>query len=715
MKKISYQLSPSCQDQGPKVELFHKRNLVHEGSCGNKTRPIIPKFGNKFSRPSVKAKSKLTWLCARCTELGDGLYERWIHVQANIQILRYPRDTGCVLCTILHEGGTAMKREDDLEPTSALELKVLPLGYNDRSCLLRFVSVDIGNQIAENKSESKDLLFEYFRPEHREHYAKLLRPTGVDFNKIRQWLSSCVSIHYRSCNPVATESSMPYLNLMVMDCVEKRMILLPTGEIRYSTLSYVWGESQPSCSLDLGSEIDIHALERTIRDAIMVSLELGLRYLWVDRYCISQSNLTERDLQLQHMGEIYSNSFITIIACAGSDAETGLPGVGTTSRNNNLSVLAETWSLQSIAPQPTVEISDSAWFTRGWTFQEGMLARRRLIFSQSCVYFQCALGHEHEQVRKILDTERVTRRIELLPAIMDKGVFPRYGSGQQAGDILPLISQYWARRFTYETDALDAFRGILSNYMGFKGLAGHVQGLPLFYPGHWQNTSELSQVEMLSYCLAWNCLLGTYVTIRRREEFPSWTWAGWQLMGNDQQNSFRYCATLSSPSAVVQLKEETKGQLLALLDNDSDFGRSMTSLKQIALETWTAKIGLHDESDLPELRLGTNFQAGEERTKLYRHLALLAKERFHAAGCSSLAFDDMLLVPILASRAEYQTDEYRTLILCFDPSANGYIRLPHTVFMYGYGHDQGNGCLLLKPRGYGSGTAIFERRTITLV
>ncbi|OAL43004.1 HET-domain-containing protein, partial [Pyrenochaeta sp. DS3sAY3a] len=371
-----------------------------------------------------------------------------------------------------------MKREDDLGPTSGLELKVLPLGYKGSSCLLRFISVDTGNHIAENKSERRNVLFEYFRPEDREYFATLLRPTGVDFNKIRQWLSSCESTDYRSCNPIRTESSMTHLNLMVMDCVGKRMILLPTGDIRYSTLSYVWGESQPSCHLDLGSEIDIHALERTTRDAITVSLELGLRYLWVDRYCTSQSNPTERHLQLHHMGEIYSNSFITIIACAGRDAETGLPGVGTTSRNNNLSVLAETWSLQSVVPQPTVEITDSAWFTRGWTFQEGMLARRRLIFSQSSVYFQCAIGHKQEQVRKILDTERATRRIELLPAMMDKSVFPRYGSGQQARDILPLISQYWARRFTYETDALDAFRGILSTYMVFKGLAGHVQGLP---------------------------------------------------------------------------------------------------------------------------------------------------------------------------------------------------------------------------------------------
>lgn len=183
--------------------------------------------------------------------------------------------------------------------------------------------------------EKRALMFKLFRLEDLEQNAALFRPVKVDFNQVRHWLSLCESEHGERCNAAIKVPSIHHLELMVMTCVEHRMIMLPKGDRCYATLSYVWGSSPPSCSLDLGSEIDISLLERTIRDAITVNLELGLRYLWVDRYCISQNSIAERDLQLQQMGEIYSNLFITIIACAGSDAETGLPGVGTTSRNNN--------------------------------------------------------------------------------------------------------------------------------------------------------------------------------------------------------------------------------------------------------------------------------------------------------------------------------------------------------------------------------------------
>ena len=132
-----------------------------------------------------------------------------------------------------------------------------------------------------------------------------------------------------------------------MDCIEKLMVKLPREESRYVTLSYVWGNSSPSCQLILGSKINVTTLERTIQDTITVTLKLGLRYLWVDRYCIPQDNLPEKHLQIQHMGDIYANSFRTVIACAGDSAEAGLPGANMTPRINELSVTAKTWSLQS--------------------------------------------------------------------------------------------------------------------------------------------------------------------------------------------------------------------------------------------------------------------------------------------------------------------------------------------------------------------------------
>jgi hypothetical protein len=69
-------------------------------------------------------------------------------------------------------------------------------------------------------------------------------------------------------------------------------------------------------------------LPQTIKDAITACKKLQIRNLWVDRLCILQDEEPNtRDLHLNAMGEIYGNSYSTLVAMAGNDAEYGLPGV----------------------------------------------------------------------------------------------------------------------------------------------------------------------------------------------------------------------------------------------------------------------------------------------------------------------------------------------------------------------------------------------------
>ena len=65
---------------------------------------------------------------------------------------------------------------------------------------------------------------------------------------------------------------------------------------------------------------------QTVEDAIVVTLRLGYRYLWVDKYC---TGLDEAHFhtQLKQMNLVYHNSVLTIIALAGKDSSHGLPGV----------------------------------------------------------------------------------------------------------------------------------------------------------------------------------------------------------------------------------------------------------------------------------------------------------------------------------------------------------------------------------------------------
>ncbi len=70
------------------------------------------------------------------------------------------------------------------------------------------------------------------------------------------------------------------------------------------------------------------------------------------------------------------------LACPGSAAIAG------TSVQKS-AVKVERSDLDPASDRSDNEVQRSRWNTRGWTYQEGLLARRRLVFTGSQCYFQC--------------------------------------------------------------------------------------------------------------------------------------------------------------------------------------------------------------------------------------------------------------------------------------------------------------------------------------
>lgn len=140
----------------------------------------------------------------------------------------------------------------------------------------------------------------------------------------------------------------------------------------YAALSYVWGASPPTVTASSSAPADANpaaiglpdTIPMVVRDAIKATLEMGVSYLWVDRYCI-RSNNTE---QIRRMDLIYSHAFFTIVAAAGSGPDHGLPGVGTRHRQQQPAVkLSESITLVSTMPHPEISILSSTWNNRGWS------------------------------------------------------------------------------------------------------------------------------------------------------------------------------------------------------------------------------------------------------------------------------------------------------------------------------------------------------------
>ncbi|KAF2670207.1 HET-domain-containing protein, partial [Microthyrium microscopicum] len=210
-----------------------------------------------------------------------------------------------------------------------------------------------------------------------------------NFEQIKSWLTNCDTGHGSRCGS-ATKPPDLSPTWRFIDCQTRQLVDLPAGS-EYFALSYVWGDT----SVD---EVDATELQsnklpprtaQVIEDSIVVVLKLQVRYLWVDKYCIHQWNTDEKHRQIQNMNSIYEGAIATIVAAAGDDASYGLPGVNGKSRKKQPTAELGCVSLISSLPQLPIVLAETKWATRGWTYQEAILSKRCLFFTDYQVYFNC--------------------------------------------------------------------------------------------------------------------------------------------------------------------------------------------------------------------------------------------------------------------------------------------------------------------------------------
>jgi hypothetical protein len=188
-----------------------------------------------------------------------------------------------------------------------------------------------------------------------------------DFAKARLWLEICKQCHHSLCGVETIH--VPDMNLI--DC-EDRTIVEANETTPWLALSYVWGaanQHQSPLPVDetgyrKGSRLP-ELVPRVIQDAMTVTKQLGYRCLWVDEYCIDQSNLIHLRTQINNMGQIYQGADVTIVAAAGEDKQHGLPGVGETKRVGTKSIRIGKVVLFSHGPEPREQAQSSKWFSRG--------------------------------------------------------------------------------------------------------------------------------------------------------------------------------------------------------------------------------------------------------------------------------------------------------------------------------------------------------------
>ncbi|EMD58309.1 hypothetical protein COCSADRAFT_31620 [Bipolaris sorokiniana ND90Pr] len=142
-----------------------------------------------------------------------------------------------------------------------------------------------------------------------------------DYQFIQTQLDIWEEIHVQECKQSMTGKH----TLRVIDCKSRQLTTVKPGE-PYICLSYMWGSGTTQDVRELGNELPA-GVPKAVEDAMAIAINLGIPYLWVDRYCIDQGNPQEKHRLVKNMNRIYEQAEVTIIAAIGDDPHHGLAGV----------------------------------------------------------------------------------------------------------------------------------------------------------------------------------------------------------------------------------------------------------------------------------------------------------------------------------------------------------------------------------------------------
>lgn len=352
----------------------------------------------------------------------------------------------------------------------------------------------------------------------------------LNIPRINSWLKSCIEEHDSSCgSPMLPQATGELRNLKLLDVTTRKVITAPKGSTYYA-LSYVWGNISPPEPIngitgsteirDYSPESIWEAVPKTIRDAVRLVKQLNGRYIWIDSLCINQRDATEKLEQISQMDKIYSQAILTIIAAAGRDANAGILGVHPCPRLQPLSAVTiggitvmsslsndhSYWSKGGI-------IESSFWNKRGWTYQERLLSRRRLIVTDYQAYFMCTGASYSEESGDTkgkgedllgLDyaysgtSEDPDRRLWIPPSL--EGYFK-------------FLKQFSGRSFSDQSDVMNAPYGAL-RALAHMHQTDIIWGLPesVFHRAMFWDIDDGDEKNLCAH---------------RRPHIPSWSWASW--------------------------------------------------------------------------------------------------------------------------------------------------------------------------------------------
>lgn len=305
---------------------------------------------------------------------------------------------------------------------------------------------------------------------------------------------------------------------------------------RYACLSHCWGKSNPPVKTVKATiegykkDIPWQMLSKTFQDAVDICRRLGVEYLWIDSLCIIQDSKQDWNQEAMKMGDIYSHAHFTIAATASEDGSGGCYRDRDPINVKFYTVIEDSVYLGKNASvlYPGLyynlgyERTTPPLLRRAWVFQEMLLSRRVIHFTETEVIWQCNTCVRSESK---IDGELSYPGFRDYNATPGKDLMVE-GKCKGKNAWRELVSEYSGLQMSFESDRLPALAAVSQRTDQLKAIqriADHELRDDRFLAGLWLNSLFID--------LLWMRYSLVYPRIVKRETgcgMPSWSWASLQ-------------------------------------------------------------------------------------------------------------------------------------------------------------------------------------------
>jgi hypothetical protein len=405
-----------------------------------------------------------------------------------------------------------------------------------------------------------------------------------------EWLRTCLHEH-KECSPLRAHASpLPTRVIDVGDEDSYPRLVTSNGKTEpWIALSYCWGgDSQfvfnDRTMHDLHRGIPLDSFPATLRDSVVITRTLGIKYIWIDALCIKQDSTEDWVREAAKMREVYSGAILTIVDANSPSTHSGIfsqrkPGKratlewrdSTNSRPNKVQLRpgSELWDHA---------LSSSPLMSRGWTLQEGLLSPRTISYGAQQMIWECPCYQADEGGRitqatedyrskgfiqgliRIQNTEIVKSQSFLQKLVLRTSKPEKWWKSYDIADPYDkwnnIAEQFMCRSLTKDFDALPALSGLARVFQ-------HVLN-DEYCAGLWKK--DILSTLMWNRSPRYPADLSTRFDLARPSDYlaPSWSWTSilgkQSSMSNSWQTREALQVSAHSVTKIVSLRTFPKDE-----------------------------------------------------------------------------------------------------------------------------------------------------------